>query len=255
MIVRSLVQVFFEALVLTIFLVGSLALSLAEVRTSPSYQLQSDSVNFGGGLSSSTNYSLESTAGEIATGAGASALYRLRAGYQQMQEVFLSMTAATNVTMTPALGGLTGGIANGSTSVVVLTDSPAGYQLTLAAETAPALQNGADTIADYVSTADPSADFSFVTTAADAHFGFSPEGSDIVSYFKDNGSACGVGVLDTSLACWDGLSTTDILIAQGVANQPTGATTTVHFRVGVGGAAGVLAGTYIATTTITAVPL
>jgi hypothetical protein len=136
---RSFYNLFLKSIPLTLLIVSSLAVSGAQVRTSPSYQLQSDSINFAGGLSTSSNYSLESTAGEVATGESDSASYSLRAGYQQMQEVFLSMTAAPNVTMSPALGGLTGGTANGSTSVVVLTDSPSGYQLTIAAESAPAL--------------------------------------------------------------------------------------------------------------------
>ena len=75
--------------------------------------------------------------------------------------------------------------------------------------------------------------------------------------FRDDGvSTCGgAGVLDTVLSCWDGLSTTSKVIAEGNANQPNGATTTVHFRVGIGGSTPVLAGTYIATSTLTAVPL
>lgn len=251
----SFYNLFLQSSFLTLLIVSSLAVSGAQVRTSPSYQLQSDSINFAGGLSTSSNYSLESTAGEIATGEADSATYGLRAGYQQMQEVFLSMTAAPNVTMTPALGGLTGGTANGSTSVVVLTDSPSGYQLTITAESAPALVKGGDTIADYVPGASPNADFSFVTTGTDAHFGFSPEGTDIVQDFRDNGALCGVGSLDTALACWSGLSTTDILLALGGANQPAGATTTINFRVGIGSSAGVIAGTYVATTTLTAIPL
>ncbi len=252
---RSFFTVFIETSVLTILCLSFLSVALAQVRTSPSYQLQSDSINFGGGLSTSTNYNLESTAGEVASGDSDSTTYRLRAGYQQMQEVFLSITEANDVTLLPALGGLTGGTSNGSTSVVVLTDSPSGYQLTIAAESTPAMQNDSYTIADYVSTVDPVPDFAFTTTASEAHFGFSPEGSDIVSPFLDNGAACGVGGLETTLSCWLGLSTSDVVIAQGAANQPQGATTTINFRVGIGSSAGVISGTYIATTTLTAIPL
>ena len=252
---RSFNTLLIQTSVLTLICLLLLTVSFAQVRESPSYQLQSDSINFGGGLSSSTNYSLESTAGEVATGDSDSATYRLRAGYQQMQEVFLSITEAADVTLLPAIGGLTGGTSNGSTSVVVLTDSPSGYELTLAAESAPAMRSDPYTIADYVPVANPTADFTFTTTDPQAHFGFSPSGADIVTAFRDNGATCGVGALDTNLACWQGLSTTDIVIAQGAANQPSGATTTLNFRVGVGATAGVIIGTYIATTTLTAVPL
>jgi hypothetical protein len=253
--VSSFLKTIAQASILTAVAVGILAITQAQVRTSPSYQLQSDSINFGGGLSSSTNYSLESTAGEVATGDGGSATYRLRAGYQQMQEVYLSMTEAADVVMSPSLGGLTGGTSNGSTSVLVLTDSPSGYQLTILAESSPAMRKGFDTIADYVASSSPAADFAFTATATQAHFGFSPQGSDIVSFFKDNGTSCGVGSLDTALSCWKGLTTSEVVIAQGDNNQPSGATTTINFRVGIGANAGVIAGSYIATTTLTAIPL
>lgn len=252
---RSFYTTCSQALVLTVLILSILSITFAQVRTSSSYRLESDSINFGGGLASSTSYSLESTAGEIATGPSDSTSYKLRAGYQQMQEVFLSMTDASAVVMTPAIGGLTGGTANGSTSVSILTDSPSGYQLSIKAGSAPAMQKAPDTIADYVASSSPNADFNFITLASNAHFGFSPEGSDIVIRFKDNGSACGVGTSDTSLSCWDGLSTTNKLIAQGGPNQPSGATTTINFRVGVGSSASVTSGDYVATTTLTAIPL
>ena len=252
---RSFYTLFLQTVVLTILCISLLSISVAQVRTSPAYQLQSDSINFAGGLSTSSSYSLESTAGEIGSGDSESASYQLRAGYQQMQEVFLSITEADDVTLLPGIGGLTGGTSNGSTSVVVLTDSPSGYELTISAESSPAMQNDPYTIADYVSTVDPVADFSFVTGATDAHFGFTPEGADIVAAFRDNGGACGVGSFDAALSCWQGLSTSEIVVAQGGSNQPAGATTTFNFRVGVGADAGVIMGTYIATTTLTAVPL
>lgn len=243
-----------QSVVLTVLVLLGLSLASAEVRSSNNYQLQSDSINFGGGLSTSTNYSLESTAGEVATGDADSASYSLRAGYQQMQEVFLSITAADNVSMTPSLGGLTGGEANGSTSVIVITDSPAGYDLTIETENSPAMQNGLNSIADYVPDSAP-ADFVFSTSVNEAHFGFSPEGADVVADFLDDGDECGVGSADTALRCWDGLSTTAFSIASGGANHPSGATTTIHFKVGIGASAPVVAGTYVATTTLTAIPL
>ncbi len=255
--VRSLLQSTLQVLLLTIGVFSQLSVGWAQVRTSPSYQLQSDSINFGGGLSTSTDYTLESTAGEIATGPSDSASYSLRAGYQQMQEVFLSMTAPANATMTPPIGGITGGTANGSTSVSVLTDSPSGYQLTFTAESAPAMQKGSDVIADYVPVAAPNPDYSFITGPTDAHFGFSPAGSDVVARYRyDAGFLCNnSGSFSASEVCWDGASTTPLLIALGSANQPGGATTTLYFRVGVGGGVVVPAGEYIATTTLTALPL
>jgi len=244
-----------KSFVLTIILLSTISLVVAQVRTSPSYTLESDSVNFGGGLSDSANYSLESTAGEVATGLSDSASYSLRAGYQQMQEVFLSLSAASDVTMTPSIGGITGGTGNGSTTVVVLTDSPSGYELSIRAESAPAMRNGAESIADYVPLANPNPDYFFATTTTEANFGFSPEGPDITSRFLNNGTACALGSTNTALRCWDGLDTVSKVIARGSSNQPSGVATKINFRVVVGGNIIVPEGDYVATTTLTALPL
>ncbi len=255
MTLRSFTILTAETLVLTGVILSILLVGEAQVRTSTSYKLESDSINFGGGLSSSSNYSLESTGGEIATGKSDSASYSLRAGYQQMQEVFISMTAPGNVIMTPSIGGLTGGTANGSTSVNVITDSPSGYSLTIRAESSPAMQKGADTINDYVPEASPNPDPSFITAATDAHFGFSPQGSDVVLRYRNNSSICSAGSLSTAEVCWDGFSTSEKLLASGGDNQPSGATTTLYFKVELGGNVTRPPGAYIATTTLTALPL
>jgi len=227
----------------------------AQVRTSNNYQLQSDSINVGGGLSTSANFTQESTVGEIATGRATSSTFSLQAGYQQMQEVFLSLSGGVDVVLRPALPGITGGASNGSTTFTVITDSPAGYQLTIEAENSPAMQrDDLVAIADYTPVG--GADFSFTQAPATAAFGYSPEGVDISAAFVDDGSACGVGGFDTTLACWAGLTTAPVEIARGVgANQPAGAATTVNFRVGVTSGANVLSGVYTATTTVTALPL
>ncbi|USN88109.1 MAG: hypothetical protein H6779_01530 [Candidatus Nomurabacteria bacterium] len=243
-----------QSFLLTAIILGLLSLSEAQVRSSSNYQLQSDSLNFGGGLSTSTNYELESTAGEIATGEGTSSAYSLKAGYQQMQEVFISITTVPDVVMT-SLGGLTGGESNGSTSVSVMTDSPSGYQLTIAAENNPAMQKGVDTISDYIPTASPDPDMSFTYGTTDTYFGFSPQGNDVTQRWLNDTSNCNIGSNSTALTCWDGLSTTNKTIAQGAANQPSGATTTLYFKVGIGSEAGAIAGDYVATSTLTAVPL
>lgn len=252
---QRFIESFVAAIVCTPFLLFSVHLSTAQVRSSTNYQLQSDSINIGGGLSSSTNYVQESTVGEVATGNSTSSSFSLYAGYQQMQEIFISLSDAADIVMDPDLPGLTGGTSNGSTTVTVTTDDPAGYSLTIVSENSPAMRSViGGTIADYNDGG--TADFSFTTGATDAHFGFSPSGVDIVQYFLDDGGLCGTDTNDTPLACWSGLSTSPIEIARGTgANHPTGATTTVNFRVGIGGNGSVESGVYIATTTITALPL
>ncbi|MCA9361262.1 hypothetical protein KC845_01750 [Candidatus Kaiserbacteria bacterium] len=225
----------------------------AQVMQSNSYQIQSDSINVGGGFSTSTNYELESTAGEIATGPSDSATYSLRAGYQQMQEVYIAISGATT-TFLGDLGGVTGGTSNASATITVTTDSPSGYALYISSVDSPAMQSGANFIADYVPLGDP--DFVFATGDTDAHFGYSPEGIDVASRFLDDGADCNTDTGNTALACWDGLATTTEMIAtDSDANHPNGATTTIHFRVGIGGVVNLPPGLYIATTTVTAIPL
>ncbi len=248
----------FQSIITMMLFALVLGVGHAQVRSSTNYQLESDSVNIGGGLSSSTNYVQESTAGEIATGRSTSSSYQLRAGYQQMQESFTSLSLSTSsIVMGTAILGLTGGTSNGSTTVTVITDNGAGYQLSIVAQNTPAMQRlgGGETIADYT-PAGGVPDFVFTTAGGAAHLGFTPEGVDVADRFLDDGGVCGTSTGNASLSCWDGLSTTAVAIAESsAANQPTGATTTVNFRVGIGSSAGVIAGEYVATSTVTALPL
>lgn len=241
-----------SVLLTPLFLVG-LHSATAQMQ-STNYRIQSDSVNLGGGLGTSTNYRLESTGGEVGTGELSSASYSLKAGYQQMHEVYIALTGAGAVALSPSIPGISGGISNGSTTVTVTTDSPSGYTLTIASSQSPAMKKGADTIADYVPAGAP--DYTFITNPADSHFGYTPSGVDTVQRFKDNGASCNTGTGETPLTCWDGLSPSPVTIAQKTsANQPLGSTTTVYFRVGVGGSVLQAPGTYTATTTLTALPL
>jgi len=254
MYIREFFVLLLSAIILTPFGYVMLTVGSAQGMQSTNYKIESDSVNFGGGFSSSTNYTLESTAGEIATGESGSASYNLRAGYQQMHGSTISISAPSNVIMTPTISGIAGGVSNGSTTVTVTTDGSAGYALSIKASENPALRSGANTIADYVPVGIP--DFTFTTGASDSHFGYSPEGINIVTRFKDDGINCNIDTQDTSSACWDGLDTVDEIIAQSAsANTPLGSTTTVKFRVEIGGSVVQAPGTYVATTTLTAVAL
>ena len=246
---------FQKALVGTVVILCVLSVSDAQVMQSSNYKIQSDSVNAGGIYSSSTNYGLEDTAGEVATGESSSSNYQLKAGYQQMQEVYISMTAPVNVIMSSSLGGLTGGTSQGTTTFSVLTDSAAGYIVTIKSATSAAMRSGNNSINDYVPVgAVP--DFLFTTNSTQKHFAYSPQGADIALRFQDSGGVCGVAGSDTSGRCWDGLSITPVEIARrSSSNHPLGATTTILFSVGVGGNVGVPPGQYIATTTVTALPL
>ena len=226
-------------------------LALAAVMSSSNYEIQSDSINFGGAPASSASYESEDTLGEIATGPSASASYNLKAGYQQMQVTYLAMTAATDVSLSPSIDGSAGGAATGDTSVTVTTDNLTGYELSLKASSSPALISGANSFADYTKTgANP--DFTFSIAAADSEFGFTPEGTDISDTYKDDGISCNTGALDTADSCWDNLSTTAKVIARRTSgNHPSGVVTTIKFQAESGASHSQAAGTYVATTTLT----
>lgn len=226
-----------------------------QVMSSSNYHIQSDSVNFGGVRSTSASYTIEDTLGESATGISSSTNYVMKAGYQQMQEVVIAITAVANVTMSPTIPGVTGGTANGSTVFTVTTDDIAGYTATITASSSPALQSPLSSFADYVpGGANP--DFTFSNGATASTFAFSPEGADIDQRFKDNGSACNTGPGDTANTCWDGLSTSaKTILTRTTSNTPNGTDTTIKFRASSGSSHIQVNGTYVATTTITVVAL
>ncbi|GIW68374.1 MAG: hypothetical protein KatS3mg099_322 [Candidatus Parcubacteria bacterium] len=242
-----------------LFVAGGAAFSAARVAfgavmQSPSYRIQSDSINFGGVPSSGASYNLRDTLGEVATGESQSGTYRMHAGFQQMQEIYLAMSAANDITLAPALGSVTGGISNGTTSVTVKTDNPAGYLLQISAEQSPAMVRvgGGGSIDDYPTNTplDPT----FSIPAQRAVFGLSADGVDVAADFLYNGASCGSGS-DAAATCWTGLSTTTRTIAQRPnANHPAGTQTTLHFRVGIAANAMTPTGVYHATTTLTLLP-
>lgn len=253
---RSLFTTTICAVIFTPLMVWGIGFVAAQVMSSDTYQIESDSINVGGGFSSSTNFQVESTVGELATGESGSESFELRAGFQQMQSAQISMTTPAAVLMTPSIPGVAGGFANGSTTVTVTTDSPAGYQILISTESEPALQEegGSESIADY--SPDGDSDYSFTTLDSDAHMGYTILSTHASSRFFNNESVCGTGGINTGENCWDGLSTTTAtIVSSNDANHPTGTETKILFRVGVGGSVLQPPGVYTATTTLTAVAL
>ncbi len=242
--------IFTGVAVCTLLLVG--VVNVHAQMSSGNYKVQFDSVNFGGGLSSSTSYVQESTFGEVTTGEGSSANYNLHAGYQQMNEVYISISSASDVTPSPDLGSISGGTADGSTQVNVATDSVSGYALYINASTTPALQSAGDSFADYT-PAGVNPDFSFVTPSSNSFFGFSPESTDTTSRFLDNGTTCATGALDTADSCWDGFDvSTKIISENSGSNTPLGTDTTIKIRAETGASRNQTAGSYVADIILTA---
>ncbi|MEK7610545.1 MAG: hypothetical protein AAB468_02240 [Patescibacteria group bacterium] len=222
----------------------------AYVAGSSSYRLQSDSINFGGVLSTSTLYKIEDTAGEIATGDSASTNYKIKAGYQQMVSPYLSVSAPADVAMSPAVSGITGGASAGTATWTVVTDNAAGYSMSVVSS--GPLASGVYAFDDY--SGSPDYDWTILSTAA--KFGFTPEGTDIVQRYKDNGSSCNAGSSNSASTCWDGFSQSARTVAQSTAaNQPTGTDTTIRLRAEIGSQKQLEPRTYTTTITITVVTL
>lgn len=243
------------AFTLLALLIVSAPVASAYVASSTNYRIQSDSVNTGGVLSTSPSYRTEDTLGEGGTGTSSSATYAIKAGYQQMHESYLALSAPGNITLAPNIPSVGGGVANGSAAWTVTTDNEAGYTMNIRASTTPALASGANSFANYV-PAGANPDFTFTTPAAATRFGFTPEGTDIVQKYKDNGASCNAGGGDTASACWGPLVTTpDTVSTRTTANHPSGTATTIRFRAESGASNVQPAGSYVATTTLTVLAL
>ena len=225
---------------------------------SDNYKIEKDSINFGGmDDGQSTNYKLSDTMGEIGTGFSESSTYQVNAGYRQMSETYLAITSPTDVTMSPDIGGVSGGTGNGQAVWTVTTDSSGGYSLDIKASSASALQSGANSFADYTLAVAGTPDYTWSVVAADSEFGFTPEGNDIVSKFKDNGTdACNTGSNDTADKCWSNFSISyENIASSSDPNHPDGTATTVKFRAESGTSHLQVEGSYQATVTVTAVAL
>jgi hypothetical protein len=223
----------FAIFVIFCFLISAYG-SLAYEMGSDSYRIQESSINVGGqDIQTSTSYQLRESIGEPVAGTATSTSYRLKMGYQPMLEIYIAISVSpSQVAMSPNIGGMTGGQSNGSTTAIVTTDSPAGYTLSVKANASPALATSSYSFADYTPAVAGTPDYTWSILATTSEFGFTPEGSHIVSKFLDNGSnTCTTGSASTSDACWYGFSTsTETIASSDSSNHPAGTQTIVKFR-------------------------
>lgn len=173
---------------------------------------------------------------------------------------------AASTTLSGNLNGITGGTANGSTTVVVQTNSSGGYTMDIAFydngsdHAMEGRTTGTNTIHDYLvtggvptytfSTASTSAVFGYTVTAANT--------SDLDQSFLNNGSnACNTGSARSSYdQCWMEPTVAAFQVINRTSSAVNGATTTLHFRVHVPNnpTPGIVADTYTATATLTVAP-
>jgi hypothetical protein len=169
-------------------------------------------------------------------------------------------TTAVDVSMTPSLGGVTGGTSNGTTTVVVKTNDNAGYTMTIKASSSPAMVGNVSgaTIADYTPATAGIPDYAY-SVPSGQEFAYTVSAStttDLAQKFLDNGTnTCNTGSADTggSTSCWYGLSTVATsTIVRGTPTSASGSTSSVVFKLTISSGSLVTEDTYNATATLTA---
>ena len=229
----------------------------AYVAGSSSYRIETDTISIGGTRATSAGYVEQSSLSSSGvSGPTTGTSYAGSLGYLQASDAYISLTTSSGVTLSPDMKFNGGGQSTGSGSATVTTNSTSGYSLYISASTNPALQSSEDSFLDYVTVVTGTPDFSWSVGSGTTGFGFSPEGTDIVSLFKDNGTACGVGGSDATSRCWYPLSTTIKKISQSAAaNNPGGTVTTLKFTAEAGSSVNKKVGNYSAVVTLTALAL
>lgn len=165
-----------------------------------------------------------------------------------------------NVTMDGAINGITGGNATGTSQFVVQSNSAGGHYVTIdffdnaGTYTMYGDSTGSEDIYDYrYGNAEPSFGY---TPEANASFGYtvtsSSTGDTDPSFLHNGTDTCNTGANTTADVCWATPSTTEFTIVDRSTPAPTGATTTIKFKVNVPSGATPVpsAETYTATATL-----
>lgn len=142
--------------------------------------------------------------------------------------------APDDVTMAPAIPGLTGGTSDGSTGFTISTNNPAGYTVTIEFEDGDAMQyeSGSGFIPNF---GEPAFEFETNVAANEAAFGFSMAGPNVVTELQSTGSACGGGTAEPD-ECWvlDSNATDSRTIVDSDESTPSaGEAHEIYFRVHV----------------------
>lgn len=174
----------------------------------------------------------------------------------------VSLSDCGNIDMDPQIGGIVGGVGTGTTTCNVATSNSTGYNLSLSASSTPperTLRTSSYYFNDYdyqASDATSSPNFTWSIPGDSSEFGYTVEGSQTIiqAKFKDTGTICNAGTLQTAYRCWHNASSTNETIGYYNAPVATATTTTIGFRAEVS-TTGVFvqqAGNYTATIGITA---
>ncbi|MDP3093695.1 MAG: hypothetical protein Q8N16_02930 [bacterium] len=180
----------FLAVMATLFVIASFVSAMK----SENYIIQDDSVNVGGVDQKSTNYLSSDTIGEVGTGEMASSSYKLKAGYQELQEVYISLTVpASNLSLSDMSLSTVVPVTNASGGAAwnIKTDNPGGYTLTLKTDKTSTLCTAGDVecFTDYseVTSGTPE---TWNVNESQYQFGFSAFGNDVSTATWGTGSSC-----------------------------------------------------------------
>lgn len=190
--------------------------AFAFLMESGNYKLDVDDSSSSGGDWTSTNYVFRDTMGEVSTGRSDSASYKLRAGYQEMLESYISISVPDDLALSPDIPGITGGTASGTITWTVISDNSAGFGMQIKAGSYTAMKLPSDPtyyFDDYSpNNLDGLPDIDWSVDAGDAEFGYTVEPEtldDTVALFKEfiAPRQCGGGTANLSDTCWFNLTT------------------------------------------------
>ena len=170
-------------------------------------------------------------------------------------------TPPSNVIMSPTLGGITGGTANGLTSFAVLTNNLTGYNMTIYASSSVGMIGNASSTNNIpvdVSVTPGIPDYTMTAPLHGAAFAYTVNAttsSDVAPLFRNNGSICNQSTgTANGTNCWLPATTTAVTIINRALPTPTtGATSTLLFKVIINSnpSPAIPNDTYVATTTLT----
>lgn len=224
-------------IVASFFLIDTGYPLLASVRSSNNYKIQSDSINSGGGDGmTSGNYIYRDSVGEVSSGLSNSAAYKLKAGYRQMDETYLTVVSPSDILLAPSIPGITGGIASGDATWTVITDNSAGFNMKVKASGETGMFQSNDWyFYPYSPTTAGSADYNWTApSAGSAEYGFSLTADtslDADTPFRNDGGDCGTGANNTDKQCWYNFSTSDLqVIYRSIRTDAAGEAEKINFK-------------------------
>ena len=165
---KKIREIFYKSLsVFLLFLISPLG--TYATMSSTNYNIPIDSINFMSGDASSTNYNLNSTVGEVATGeSNGTTNYDLYAGFQEPTDCVLTISDESDITMGSIAGTGQSALTTNSGTWTIATNCSTGYSLYWSASPASMTNTNGDTIAPLDVGASPA---QWSVAAADSEWG------------------------------------------------------------------------------------